>query len=171
MERADTMRTGAWLPVVTTVLLLVACSPAGRSAGAADGEGAGRDSAMAGNEDATGARRGLASSLEVAVRPDSMLLALHVTNASEDTVRLEFRSGQRYDFVVKDGSGREVWRWSEGRMFTQALGREVLEPGATLTYTAGWRPPATGGRFTAVGRVTTANAAVEQTRDFEVPGG
>jgi hypothetical protein len=29
---------------------------------------------------------------------------------------------------MEDGQGREVWRWSAGRLFAQVLGEETLSP-------------------------------------------
>jgi hypothetical protein len=47
--------------------------------------------------------------------------ALHVTNNTTKMLELRFPDGQTHDFVVKDFAGKEVWRWSEGRMFTSAM--------------------------------------------------
>ena len=41
-------------------------------------------------------------------------------------VELDFPDGQTHDFVVLDAAGSEVWRWSDGRMFTQAHAEQVL---------------------------------------------
>lgn len=34
---------------------------------------------------------------------------------------LRFRSGQHYDFILADSTGQEVWRWSDGGAFIQAI--------------------------------------------------
>jgi len=60
------------------------------------------------------------------------------TNCGSQPVRLEFRDGQRYEFTVHTAAGQEVWRWSADRVFTQALGEEAVEPGATVAYTEVW---------------------------------
>ncbi|HEX8903853.1 MAG TPA: BsuPI-related putative proteinase inhibitor, partial [Longimicrobiaceae bacterium] len=69
----------------------------------------------------------LASSLQIQATADGVAFSLAVTNSTQRPVTLEFRSGQTYDFGVSDG-GREVWRWSADRMFTQALRSETLGP-------------------------------------------
>jgi hypothetical protein len=107
------------------------------------------------------------TSLEVKVIRDSVQLVLHATNPTSSPVTLEFSTAQRYDFVVTDANGREVWRWSADRMFAQALGREVLAAGATRQYREVWvgaRP----GRYTALGRVTASGRQLETQLEFEV---
>ena len=56
---------------------------------------------------------------------DRVRFAFHITNNANKRLELTFPSGQTHDIVVIDGGGREVWRWSEGRMFTQALQSRV----------------------------------------------
>src|SRR5688500_15643838 len=62
----------------------------------------------------------LASSLDVRVA-DGVRFTLHVTNRGGRNLELMFPSGQTHDFVVLDAAGKQLWRWSEGRMFTQAM--------------------------------------------------
>lgn len=81
----------------------------------------------------------LVPSLEVSTGGSSVDLVLQVTNPSEEPVELNFASGQIYDFVVLEGE-REIWRWSEDQMFTQALRRERLGPGESRRFEAQWRP-------------------------------
>lgn len=59
---------------------------------------------------------------------EPIMLTLRVVNGTSKPVRLSFRTAQRFDLVVEDGSGREVWRWSAGRLFAQVLGEETLAP-------------------------------------------
>lgn len=51
-----------------------------------------------------------------------------VFNHTPTPVRFDFASGQRYDVVIENQAGKEIWRWSAGRMFTMALGQETLGP-------------------------------------------
>ena len=55
-------------------------------------------------------------------------LALKVFNYSKDNIIFNFKNGQRYDFIIENEEGEKVWQWSEGKMFTMALGREILGP-------------------------------------------
>lgn len=63
-------------------------------------------------------------------------LALDVTNPSREAVTLRFPSAQQHDFVLKDHSGKIVWRWSDGQMFAQRAQELRLNPGARLRYEA-----------------------------------
>lgn len=60
-----------------------------------------------------------------------------VENKGQQPVTLRFSSGQRFDIWVRNNAG-ELWRWSRGRMFTQALGFVTLKPGERQTYKATW---------------------------------
>lgn len=52
---------------------------------------------------------------------------LEVSNTTDSAVSLEFLTAQRYEFVILDEQGEEVWRWSDGKMFAQAFGHETLD--------------------------------------------
>ena len=86
----------------------------------------------------------LATTLEVKVASGEVHLILHVTNPTRRAVRLEFPTGQRYDFLVRSGSA-EVWRWSADRMFNQSVGTETVAAGRSLKYEAVWRPGSRSG--------------------------
>ena len=111
----------------------------------------------------------LASTLLVRLEDDAVRLILQVTNATGDSIPLEFTSGQRFDFVVQDAGGQEVWRWSEGRGFTQALGTEHLPPGETLRYDAVWDPEGREGQFQAVGYLPARERIVRRSVPFTLP--
>ena len=55
-------------------------------------------------------------------------LTVKIFNCNEEDVIFHFNTSQRYDFIIEDEEGNEVWRWSEGRMFAQMLGEEILGP-------------------------------------------
>jgi hypothetical protein len=62
-------------------------------------------------------------------------LTLEVVNRSPRPVTLQFRTAQRYDVLIRNAQGQEVWRWATGQMFAQMLGEETLPPeGGKLTY-------------------------------------
>ena len=110
----------------------------------------------------------VASSLDVAVS-DKVEFALHVTNNAQKRLELTFPSGQNYDVAVLDSIGREVWRWSSGRMFTQALQNHVLEANETLSYEAAWQPEAMRGSFVAVASLRSENHPLERRVPFSLP--
>ena len=109
----------------------------------------------------------IGSSLEVKLGED-VKFSLHVTNSSSKRVELRFPSGQTHDLVVLDAQGREVWRWSRGRLFTQAMQNKVLGTSDTLTFTETWRPEH-GGTYTAVASLLSQNYPTQKSTEFSLP--
>lgn len=135
-------------------LLLVAC--AGPNGGAAAGDGL-----VAGGE--------LAASVTVEVGQDSVQFGFHLTNAGSRPLEFTFPSSQRYDFIVEDGSGERVWRWSDAMRFTQALTRVTLQPDESWDMGATWQPGDRSGRFIVTGVLTAAEDRVRQQAAFDLP--
>ncbi len=54
---------------------------------------------------------------------------IQVVNRLDQPRTLSFSSGQRVEALLVDDAGAEVVRWSDGQVFTQALGEERFEPG------------------------------------------
>jgi len=59
---------------------------------------------------------------------------LEVENGGPDEVTLGFRSGKNGDVVLRQG-GREAYRWSSSKYFSQALRQERLAAGEHKTFT------------------------------------
>jgi len=84
---------------------------------------------------------------------------LIVTNQGQQPARLQFASGQTYDFILLKGE-QEVWRWSHDRMFTQALRSLTLGPGESLSYQETWAgrdnagQPVPPGEYVVIGVLT-----------------
>lgn len=56
-----------------------------------------------------------------------------LTNSTDEDLTLTFTSGQKMDLTLSNDSG-EVYRWSTGMMFTQAIEEVALPSGVTLPY-------------------------------------
>lgn len=110
----------------------------------------------------------VASALDVRVGKDIRFF-LRVTNHAEKRVELTFPSGQTHDIVVLDTIGREVWRWSAGRIFTQALQNRVLGSSETVSYAGAWEPERRAGTYVAVASLRSENYPVEQRVRFTLP--
>ena len=110
----------------------------------------------------------IAAALDVKVA-DGVQFGFKVTNTASGKVELLFPSGQTHDIVVLDSIGREVWRWSEGRMFTQALQNRVLESNASVSWTAAWKSVVPPGRYVAVASLLSENRPLEERVEFQVP--
>lgn len=110
---------------------------------------------------------GVASSLDVHVS-DRVQFALRVVNEGDKKVELNFPSGMTHDISVLDETGRQVWRWSDGRLFTAAYQNKVLRSDDTLSFSEAWRSPAPG-RYVAVARLVSQNYPMEQRVEFAIP--
>lgn len=73
----------------------------------------------------------------------SVRLSFKLVNNSGQAETLTFPSGQKYDFWATL-DGREVWRWSEGKAFTQAIVHEEIAGQGGVTYTETWTPEEAG---------------------------
>jgi hypothetical protein len=81
---------------------------------------------------------------------EPIVINLQVVNRGREAVDLGFRNAQRYDLLIKDRQGRDVWRWSQGQMFAQVLGTETLEPSRRLRYRVSVRERLSPGAYTIV---------------------
>lgn len=120
-------------------------------------------------EDRMAVGRDLVGSLEVKVTPASVRLVLHVTNAGEAPLALNFSTSQRYDFIVEAASGEEVWRWSDDMAFMQALSQDTLPPGESWTMDAVWDPEDRSGQYVATGVLTAREHELRQSTAFQLP--
>lgn len=100
-------------------------------------------------------------------------MTLSITNTSQQPVTLRFSSGRRYDFVVSQG-GAEIWRWSHGMAFTQAITSMEIAPGRTVSYTGYWSQQdndghaVPAGKYQVTGIVTTMEPAPMKARPVTV---
>ena len=117
---------------------------------------------VAGNQRASHARSS-------ATNGPALISTLGVT--VKNGVKMDFRvvneGSKRHEVVVVDSLGREVWRWSNGRIFTQTLQNKVLHASDSLDYDAEWRD-APAGKYTAIATLASENYPMEQRTDFVV---
>jgi hypothetical protein len=81
---------------------------------------------------------------EIRVEPgETLRLHYTVENTGETATELTFADGGRADCAVFDGDA-ELWRWSSGRLFTQAVEHDRIEPGGSREFTFEWEPTGPG---------------------------
>ncbi len=97
---------------------------------------------------------------------DQPRFELSVANNTKKMIELRFPNGQTHEFVVIDSEGNEVWRWSDGRMFTQSLQNKLVKARDTAVYASRWDAEKMHGRFTAVATLMSDNHPIEQRIDF-----
>jgi hypothetical protein len=71
-------------------------------------------------------------------RGSTVVFRFTVKNPSAVPIHYDFNTAQQFDITVTDPHGVEVWRWSTGRLFAQALTAVDLKTGESKTYTASW---------------------------------
>jgi hypothetical protein len=125
--------------------------------------------------DGASGRRGDAQKIEkldsrfnIDIAPRAVRFALDVKNVGGKHIELNFPNGQSYDFVVVDSVGREIWRWSAGRMFTQGMQNKQLGTGDAMRVSETWTRPARPGHYTAIATLKSSNFPVEERVDFVV---
>ncbi|MCZ0935649.1 MAG: BsuPI-related putative proteinase inhibitor [Gemmatimonadetes bacterium] len=146
---------------VAPVVLLPALAVFACAAGSADGPA---DEGSADDGAAPELRLSLSAGDEAPTAATPVVLELTGTNDGQATLILDFPDGQRFDFEVISEDGTVVWRWAEGRFFAQVLGRETLEPGASLLWTGRIEAGLPAGVYRVIATLTTMEPlAVEAT--------
>jgi len=65
-------------------------------------------------------------------------IPLAITIAASEPITLYYRTTQRFDIVVTDTEGKEVWRWSKDKAFGEVLEQVSLEKNQTLSFNESW---------------------------------
>jgi hypothetical protein len=101
---------------------------------------------------------------------DSLVtLTLTVSNPTSSPVKIEFSSGQHYDFTIYDAStGLALWVWSADKLFMQALSSETIPANGKLVYTAEWKPTKSGS-FVATGSLVSLSHRATTKAAVSVP--
>lgn len=80
---------------------------------------------------------------------ENVEFVISLLNNTEEEKSFEFRSGQIYEIIVRDTAGKEVYRYSKDRMFTQALQYVKLAPGESKEWKDIWNYQLDGKRVDA----------------------
>ena len=140
------------VPVRAAAVLMFACGPR-------------TPSPVAGVRPPVGGQKGVTSHVMVDTARGVVRFAIEVANDSRKRVELNFPDGRTHDFVVLNEAGREVWRWSAGRLFTQAMQNRLLDVNDSVVYDERWSPPSPG-HYTLVASLRSENYPVQQRVEF-----
>jgi hypothetical protein len=110
----------------------------------------------------------LAPKFAVQVDHQTIRFALDVTNPTKKNLELDFPNGQTHYFVVLDSIGREVYRWGEGRMFTQSMQNRTIDGGGTLHIAEHASAALPLGSYVAVATLRSTNYPVQERVAFEL---
>jgi hypothetical protein len=90
---------------------------------------------------------------------------LLIKNNEESPLHFEFPSSQFYEITVTDQSGQEVYRYSKGRFFLQALQTIKIEPHQTYRKVENWDYKVNGRRVPAGQYTVTATLLPRKLND------
>jgi hypothetical protein len=110
---------------------------------------------------------GLALTVSESGDERKMSFALELTNGEDKLAEVRFANGRTHEFIVLDEQNREVWRWSAGRLFTQALQTKQLQRGEAIRYTANWDTAAPG-RYRVVASLNSNTYKLPIEKEFVV---
>ena len=85
-----------------------------------------------------GSKKNLTCELKVEPEKGSCRLTLTVKNPNKKEVVLKSETSQKYDFLIKDKKGNEIWQWSAGQKFTQMVADVTIAAGGELAFTEKW---------------------------------
>jgi uncharacterized protein YceK len=80
----------------------------------------------------------LETKLEVNQLGDKVVFDLTLTNVGSEDIDLLFSSGQQFEVVVQNENNQEVYRYSEGKMFSQALQNKLIQSGKHIAWKVEW---------------------------------
>jgi hypothetical protein len=111
----------------------------------------------------------LVPSLNVVRVGGRVRFSFNLANAGSRRLEVKFPSGQTHDIVVLDSAGKELWRWAEGRMFTEARQYRTIGGGDSLLLEDGWDRPSARGKLVAVATLKSTNYPIEHRVEFTIP--
>ena len=83
---------------------------------------------------------------------ESIIMTFKVFNYTKADITFHFNTAQRYDFIIKDEEGNDIWRWSKDKMFAMVLGEEIIGPyNPEVIYTAEYNDRLSPGYYKVTG--------------------
>lgn len=72
------------------------------------------------------------------ITDDKVILNFELMSHYAETKELKFSSGQQFEIVIMDENDKEVYRYSDGKAFTEALVFKTIKPGELLKWNDEW---------------------------------
>ncbi|GGF15625.1 hypothetical protein GCM10010954_12850 [Halobacillus andaensis] len=94
----------------------------------------------------------------------------HITNEADEPIILGFNSSQKYEIVLENADGEEVYKYSNEQAFSQQLTTEELDPGDKLEANETLEEELPAGEYDATMSflVTSINDQPLETKPFEI---
>jgi hypothetical protein len=161
------MNTRLFVPLLVVGALVFACAPRPNTEAAATASPTAKTMTKKRSRAKMDGR--IISTFVVKREAETVRFVMRHTNAGEKPMELTFPSGQTHDVAVVDANGKQLWRWSKDRMFTQSVQTKALSGGESIEFEEQWPANAAHGKLTAVATLSSANFPVSQRSDFELP--
>jgi len=95
---------------------------------------------------------GAGTEMDAVVRGEPVTLRLVLHNRGSAPRQLQCPSARTYDVRIVAPGGREIWRWSQGRMFAQMVTDIVVGSGESREFRATWDQKSNEGAAVPPGR-------------------
>ncbi|MFD2216335.1 BsuPI-related putative proteinase inhibitor [Metabacillus endolithicus] len=78
--------------------------------------------------------------LNVSIFSEKQTIKFIITlmNNTNEMKKIEFPTSQKYEIVIKNKKGEEVYRYSKGKMFTQAIETALIKSGESMEWEEIW---------------------------------
>ncbi|PGT81987.1 MULTISPECIES: BsuPI-related putative proteinase inhibitor [Bacillaceae] len=78
--------------------------------------------------------------LNVSIFPEKQTIKFIITlmNNTNEMKKIEFPTSQKYEIVIKNKKSEEVYRYSKGKMFTQAIETALIKSGESMEWEEIW---------------------------------
>lgn len=93
----------------------------------------------------------LQTNLSVKTGDNEATFTISLKNTSDHSVKVTIPSGQKYEIVVTDANGEEVYRYSIDKMFIQSIEEIELKPGEEKVWEEPWEYTSNDGSRLAAG--------------------
>lgn len=80
----------------------------------------------------------LSTNLQVSTNPDEATFVIALKNSSDQDVELTFSSGQQIEIIVTNQQDEEVYKYSNDKMFTEALEMLQVKAGEEIVWEEKW---------------------------------
>jgi len=77
-------------------------------------------------------------SIHVTPGEEKLQINMALKNNGSKSVKLEFPTSQIYEWVIKDKIGKEIFRYSSGKAFLQAIQHLTIRPNETVHWKDEW---------------------------------
>jgi Intracellular proteinase inhibitor len=78
--------------------------------------------------------------LNVSIYHDKHTIQFIITlkNNTNEMKKVEFPTSQKYEIIIKNKNDKEVYRYSKGKMFTQAIETALIKSGESMEWEEVW---------------------------------